>query len=146
MPQTDFSAQVNAWVAQTRQRLDAVFRESAQRVFELAQTPVGAGGSLPVDIGFLRASFRITTGMPTPVDPGATNKERVTMSFSPGPILAELGQTVYGTWTAAYAGAVNYGTSKRRGYHFVEMAAQRWPAIVAQVSSELQQRVTGATP
>lgn len=66
------------------------------------------------------------------------------MSFSPGPITAELGQTVYGTWVASYARAVNYGTSKRRGYHFVELSAMRWPAIVAQVSSELQQRVTGA--
>lgn len=146
MAQSNFSADVSAWVAETQQRLDAVFRESAQRVFEIAQTPVGAGGNMPVDTGFLRASFRVTTGMPAPVDPGATNKERVTMSFSPGPILAELGQTVYGTWTAAYASAVNYGTSKRRGYHFVELSAMRWPAIVAQVSEELQQRVTGAAP
>lgn len=143
MPQSDFAGQVSAWVAQTQERLDAVFRESTQRVFELAQTPVAAGGNLPVKTGYLRASFRITTDAPAPVDPGATNEGRVTMSYSPEPITAELGQTVYGSWTAAYSAAVNYGTSKRRGYHFVELAAQQWPAIVAQVSEELQQRVTG---
>ena len=146
MPQTDFSADVNAWVAQTQARLTAVFRESAQRVFEIAQTPVGAGGAMPIRTGFLRASFRVTTDTPMPIDPAATNKERVTMSFSPGPITAELGDTLYGTYTAAYAAAVNYGTAKRAGYNFVELAAQQWPRIVEQVSQELQQRVTGAAP
>jgi hypothetical protein len=148
MAEQSFEAQVSAWVAKTRQRLDLVFKKSAQRVFEFAQTPVGAGGNLPVDTGYLRASARAAIGAPNSIDPTMTNPKKTPTSYNPGTISlvinsAQLGQTLYMTYTAAYAASVNYGRNGKSGRQFVGLAAQRWPVIVAQVSAELQRRATG---
>ena len=148
MADTNFSAAVSAWVMQTQQRAEAVFRESAQRVIAEMQKPVGAGGNMPVDTGFLRASLQISTDKPASMTAVNKGEQR---HFIPKPAVLTIatvkyGQTIYASYTAEYASFVNYGTSKMQGRHFVETAAQKWPQIVAKVAGELQSRASGSTP
>lgn len=140
-----FAAQVNDFVRQTRRRMEAVFRESAQRVVTEMQTPVAQGGNMPVDTGFLRASLRITKDAPLPMGLGRTDDAK-TYAFNPTAASlviagAGIGDTLFASYTANYAGFVHYGREGRPGRQWVTMAAQRWPAIVAQVSAELQGRI-----
>lgn len=141
----NFAAQVNAFVRETRQRMDAVFRESAQRVISEMQTPVAAGGNMPVDTGFLRASLQITKDAPLPLG-RAKPAEAGSYAYNPSAAAlvlsgAEIGETIFASYTANYAAHVHYGRAGRPGRQWVTLAAQRWPTIVAQVSAELQGRV-----
>lgn len=144
MAQQDFTAQVTAWVRKTERRMEAVFKESTQRVFTLVRTPVGAGGNMPVDTGFLRASF--IASLNAPVEEITFNVDKSgSFGFSDGPVSlvianAHLGQTIYGVFTASYARPVEYGANGRPGRGFVRLAAQQWPAIVQKVSREAQAR------
>lgn len=140
-----FSSQVNDWVRQTEQRVEAVFRESAQRVISDMQTPVAEGGNMPVDTGFLRASLQVGTGGPAPMTRGRP-AEGGSYAYAPTAAAlaiagAQIGQTIYASYTANYAGFVHYGRAGKPGRQWVTMAAQRWPQIVAAVAGELQSRV-----
>ncbi|MCP1550710.1 MULTISPECIES: HK97 gp10 family phage protein [Methylorubrum] len=140
-----FAAQVNDFVRQTQRRMEAVFRESAQRVITEMQTPVAQGGNMPVDTGFLRASLRITKDAPLPMGAGRPDDAK-TYAYNPTAASlvlagAGIGDTLFASYTANYAGFVHYGREGRPGRQWVTMAAQRWPTIVAQVSAELQGRV-----
>ena len=153
MPQSNFAAQVSAFAAKTNERMTAVFRESAERVISDMQTPVGAGGNMPVDTGYLRSSMMVTNGSPAPMDRPNPNPqgsfsysgEGVTMTIQG----AKIGDKLFACYTANYAAAVNYGSRGRQPRQFVEMAAQKWPAIVAQACQDLQtgvQSSSGTTP
>ena len=62
MAQGSFSAQVSAWAAQTRERMDAIRKESAQRVIEVASAaplaPKAGRPKLPSTSG--QASRKLT--------------------------------------------------------------------------------------
>lgn len=139
MANLSFGAQVDAWVRETEQRMTAVFRESARRTISTALSYT------PVDTGFLRASVRVSLQSMPPVDPKATGSGPA----APGGDYvmaiagAELGQTIYAGWTAAYGPFVEFGTSKMAPRAFVARAAAQWPATVRQVSQELRSRVQG---
>jgi len=145
MAKTTFVAQVDAWTKKSAKRMTAVFRESAQRVIDTAQTvgpsvasPTGgAGGRMPVDTGFLRASMAVSfTGMP--VGPshnegGASvtyNGQDVTLVLA----RATPGQTIYAGWTAVYAPMME------ERYGFMRGAAQKWQQIVREVVNEAKTR------
>lgn len=146
----DFTSQVSAWVRETEARMAAVFRESAQRVISDMQ------GRVPVDTGFLKSSLQVSTTAPVPADRSpdaggvaAYNPTAATLAIAG----AEIGDTLFASYSAVYAPRINYGfvgtdalgrTYNQAGRHFVELAAQRWPAIVAQVSGEAQARAGGA--
>ena len=103
----------------------------------------GDGGAMPVDTGFLRASVRISKEAPIPIDKSARPVEGQSYSYSESAITlailsAEIGEKLYVTYTASYARAVNYGAGSRPGYHFVDLAAQRWPQIVSANCAKLQ--------
>lgn len=140
MAQQSFAASVDAWVRETEARMTAVFRESTERVIDAMQTPVGAGGNMPVRDGFLRASIMASTAAPI-ARAMAKPKEGVAYSYYAGQVAlviagAEIGDTIYATYGANYARAQEYGAQGRSGRGFVRLAAQRWPAIVAGVVSE----------
>ncbi len=176
-----FVAQITAFVAQTKERMDAVFQESAERVVEemnkpgysvasvskaiekgigtrgrgknkqALQGPVfepGGGGNVPVDTGFLRASLVVSFDAPTPMDPANKPKEGQTYAFDPATILkigeAEIGMTIFASYSAIYARAINYGQHGSPGRLFVQLAAQQWPQIVSATCLELQSRVEGS--
>lgn len=118
-----FTAQIKAFRDLTEQKLELVVKASAQEVFKTAQTPKAQGGRMPVDTGFLRNSF--VSGLN-----GSTS-----LSGADAYVLAvagmELGDTVFGGWTADYAKHVEYGTSRMAGSFFALNAAQQWQAIVS---------------
>jgi hypothetical protein len=135
-----FSSAVSDWVRQTEQRMTAVFRESTQRIIEQMQMRV------PVDTGFARASIRVSTSEMPSILPEFKGQEDRAYPYDGAAIAlviagAEIGETIYVGYTAAYAVALEYGHSKQAPAGFVRLAAQNWPQIVAEVSSEAQARV-----
>lgn len=127
----EFSAAVDKWVLKSKNRAEAVFRESTQRVVSEMQKPVGAGGNMPVDTGFLRASVRASlSAMPT-IDKGSRGAD-ISVSYDSSPVVmtiarAKLGQTIYVGYTASYA---PYQENSRG---FVRLAAAQWQSIVRAV-------------
>lgn len=134
-----FSADVGAWVAMSKARMTAVFRESTQRVGEEANTTVHEGGKLPIDTGFLRSSYAVSmNGMPLGL--GEPPSRDATYRFDSGAVdlvinNAEIGDTIFGGWTARYARV----QEERNG--FQRSAAQRWPQIVNVVVGEVKARI-----
>lgn len=142
-----FSASVSDWVAKTEKRTEAVYKASVQRVIEAAQVPVAAGGNMPVDTGFLRASLVVSLGMDVPA---GREKPEAIAAFNYTAMQVDLvinGATINtpitAAWTANYARHVEYGARGRPGRKFRDLAAQRWPSIVAEVSREAQTRAGG---
>lgn len=139
MAKLSFGAQIDSWVKETEARIEAVFRESARRTVSLAISYT------PIQTGFLRASVRVSLQSMPQVDPKATGPG----TAAPGGDYvmaiagAELGQTIYAGWTAAYGPFVEFGTSKMAPRAFVARAAAQWPATVRQVSQELRARAGG---
>lgn len=143
---SDFAAQISAFCSATKERQTAVFRESVERVVDAMQTPVAAGGNMPIDTGFLRASLRLTKDAPisaTLANPGGSHSYGGEVSLTLAG--AEPGETLFACYGAAYAAAVNYGRNGKPGRMFVQLAAQRWPMIVNQVCADLQTRIQGAS-
>lgn len=132
MAQT-FAATISDWVRETEGAAEAVFKQSVQEVLSDAQTPVGAGGSMPVDTGFLRGS--LTAGVN--VEPGDVTSVRDGGAYALEIAPAILGDTIKARWTAEYATFVEYGAQGREPRGFVRKAAQKWPQIVAGVEARL---------
>ena len=144
MAQGSFSAGVSAWVAQTKERMDAVRKESAQRVVEIMQTPVAKGGRMRVDTGFLRASLvgMIGQGSFSPRDkPDGAGS----FSYDAGQINlviagAAPSDAITVGYTATYARPREYGARGQPGDAFVRLASQQWGRVVQEVSAEAQTR------
>lgn len=146
----DFVAQVDAWANESADRLERIWKQSSQELASVANTHP----PLPVDTGFLRASFLASTDAMPPIDPNAQNKARASVSQDFGQITAvisgaTLGQTIYMGWTAAYALRLCFGFSGKdslgRQYNqpplgFARLAALQWPTIVSQVTAEAKSR------
>lgn len=144
MAQGSFGASVGAWVAQTKARTLAVRNESAQRIVEIMQTPVGAGGNLRVDTGFLRASLLAINGTALPpVRLNPSPDARYTYDEGQvGLVIADAAITDVLTfvYTANYARPREYGSRGQSGDRFVALAAQQWGRVVAEVAREAQAR------
>lgn len=143
MSTLSFAAAVEDWVRKVKGAEEGIFRQATEEVIDVMQTPVGAGGHMPIQTGFLRASLMASTSaMPlmTRENPGAASG----FDFAEVSLViagAELGQTIYAGYTANYAAFVNYGSQGRPARQFVELAAQRWPSIVDQVARQLKTRL-----
>lgn len=127
-----FTAEVERFADLTRRKMELVFKQSAQDVFEIAQTPKANGGNLPVDTGFLRNTFVSGLNGTT----SATGPDAYVMTIAG----AELGDSVIGGWTAAYALRMEYGFTgtdasgrsyNQQGNFYALGAARQWQAIVA---------------
>lgn len=117
-----FEAQVAGHVARYRERLEAVYKQSAQDVIADAQVPVAKGGRMPVDTGFLRNSLQTSLNGSTSL----TGADSYVLTIAG----AELGDVIEAGWTANYARAVEYGARGRPPRFFMRGAAQRWETIV----------------
>ena len=147
MAQGSFQAQVAASVAKSKRLMKAVRDEAAQRVIEVMQTPVAAGGNMPVDTGFLRSSLMATVGA---VNFGLRDRPSADAKYAydAGAVSlvllgAKLEDAVTAIYTANYARYQEYGTSHMQGRRFVALAAQQWPRIVSEVATEAQARAGG---
>ena len=118
-----FTAQIKAFADKSKEKLEAVVKQSAQEVFSIAQTPKAQGGRMPVDTGFLRNSLIASLNGST-VGGGAD-------AYVLAVAGAELGDTIFAGWSAVYARHMEYGTSRTPGNFYMLSAAQQWQAIVA---------------
>lgn len=126
-----FTAQMQTFADRAKEKLELVVKQSAQDVFELATTTQpgveATGGSfevgkVPVDTGLLINSFQI--GLNGGQGGNAGGVDLVVAGMN-------LGDSVTGVFTAEYARAVEYGTSKMVGRFYVLSAANQWQAIVS---------------
>jgi hypothetical protein len=175
MPKLSFGAQVAAFAGKAGDAVDAVFRESARDVVAEMQRPghsvastkaaigrgigsrrdakrqgpvasSGAGGNLPVDTGFLRASLLASTSAMPQINAAARPVAGQTYGYNEARTdavitAAEIGSTLYFGYTAAYAAAVEYGTRTSPPRRFVALAAQNWQAIVGRKAAEVKNRL-----
>lgn len=144
----DFAATVDAWVQETRERAEAVFRLSAERVIEEARKPVARGGRMRVKTGFLRASLLASTSSMPMIRADARPAPGATYEADEGQIKlviagASLSDTIYSGFTASYAAAREFGARGQAPDAFVRTAAQQWPQIVNQVVAEARSRAGG---
>lgn len=137
------TATVTAWVLETKARVLAVRNESAQRIVEIAQTPMAEGGRMRVDTGFLRASLVAFTGdggMPAArANPGgafAYDAGQVSLVIAG----ADLDDRLTFAYTANYARPREYGANGQSPDAFVRMAAQQWQRVVGEVCVEARAR------
>lgn len=140
-----FEFQVDEFVRKTKERMNGVFRESSQRVIATMQEPVGAGGNMPIDTGFLRASLVVSKDGLAGIDSSARPEKDSKHLYNEGPAVvviasAEIGETIFAGYTAAYAAHQEYGTSKMQGRGFVRSAAAQWQNIVDGVVADLKSR------
>lgn len=135
-----FTAQVDAIVAKTEKRMTALARESIQRTIDDAQTPVGKGGRMRVDTGFLRASGQPSyNGMPSGPSRGDKTEPNSYTADDGAVTVAlaklELGAIFYFGWTA------NYAKYREAFDGFLGVAVQKWPDTVAKVTEEIKARI-----
>lgn len=145
----DFAAQVGAWARETDQRMTAVFRASAQDVISTMQTPVGAGGNMPVDTGFLRSSLQVSLNA-EPVPAALPNPNpNVPVAYTDVASLviagAEIGDRVVASYSAVYAPVIEYGGGNRQPRRFVALAAAQWQSIVKRNAEALKASVSGSS-
>lgn len=140
-----FAAQVEAWVRKAERRTEYVIKESAQRLFVIAQTPgpsvanpdASKGGLLPVDTGFHRSSFSARIGqMPS----GPSRPEDGQPADWAAPVTLVIagmrpGDVLFAGWSSAYARKLE------EEYGFMKTAASKWQSIVDEVSREARERV-----
>lgn len=147
MAQGSFSAQVNSWVAKSKARIEAVRKEGAQRVVEIAQTPRAVGGNMRVDTGFLRASLIAFTG--TAMPPQTVKPDGIAnFTYDGGAIALVIAgslptDVLTFVWTANYARPREYGSRGQAGDRFVGLAAQQWQRIIDEVGAEVVSRTGG---
>jgi len=112
-----------------------VFQQSVQDVVGIMQTPVGGGGNMPVDTGFLRASLEAKIGAaPTGYKRKTSNEPNsytlVSAQYTLTINSARIGDTIYAVYLANYAWYQEYGSNGRAGRGFVRLAAQQWQRVV----------------
>lgn len=134
----NFAASVSKFITVSEARVDAVVKESTQRVIEEAQLPVAKGGKMRVDTSFLRNSGVVSlTGMPSgpsrPTGDDAPQAQDVNAAIAN----AAPGASIWFGWTANYARPREYADG------FLRSAAQNWRSIVSKVAGELKERING---
>jgi hypothetical protein len=140
-----FAASIAEFVDKTEENLNAVFKQSAYEIFEIAQTPKGSGGRMPIDTGILRASLHI-----------AVNAQDVANGPTSYVVIlnqAQFGDTIRGEYRGVnYALRQEFGfvgtdslgrTYNQQGNFFVGNAAAQWQNIVnknARLAAERQRQ------
>ena len=144
MPKT-FAATVGDFVEKTERNLTAVFKQSVEDVFEIAQTPKGEGGRMPVDNNFLRGGLRMTLNGQFVSQGEAAYIATVER--------ADFGDVVRGEYTVDYAMRQEYGfvgtdslgrEYNQKGNFFVGNAVGQWQNIVTKNARLLAQIQGGA--
>lgn len=136
-----FGADLDKWARATTERLEMIFKESAQEVFSRAQLPKAQGGNMPVDTGNLRNTFIAGLNGTTAL----TGPDAYVAAIAG----AKIGDVVFGGWTAAYAARQEFGfvgqdslgrSYNQEGNGFARKAAMGWQNIVAEKTAEAKAR------
>ena len=135
--QQNFSASVDAWVLETHRRVVAVFRTATQFVVEdmIKRTRR--------DTGFLAASVTVSMDGPAPMirplPPGSVKDQYpVPEQYALAIAGADIGQTMWATYTANYAAHRESGTHGQTGDGMVRLAAQNWPQHVERATATVK--------
>lgn len=145
MANLSFSTAVAEWTRKVEGAAEAVFKQSAQEVVAEMQKTRAEGGRMRVDTGFLRASLMASTSAMPAINAAAQPQPGA--AYSPDGQIeaviagADIGQTLYFGYTAAYAAAREYGARGQAPDAFVRTAAQRWPEVVDRNAKELKARL-----
>jgi hypothetical protein len=141
------AAQVGAWTKRTKARQLAVFQGATHRMFVdvLARTPR--------DTGFLANTLEASLSGPQTIRTDARPPSDAAPNSYPAPIdfglaiaTATIGDTVYGSFGAAYAGHVEYGTKLQNPAAMVRLSAQNWPHHVAGAVRDARAAAQGRSP
>jgi len=124
MAQQSFQSSIDAWVQKTKARMEAVVKNAAESVIEEVVL------RCPVDTGFLRASLTASLDGPLPMRndkpagaaPNSFDAQDVSLVIEG----AQLGQTIYASFTARYASFVEYGTKHTNPVGMVRLSAANW--------------------
>lgn len=133
-----FEADIAEWARKVLGAELLIFQESAQELVSQLNALV------PVDTGFLRSSLMAsTTAMPVM---SLDNPGGGAFNLDAGAITlviagADIGDTIYLGYTAAYGAHVHYGANGRAGQPWVAMVAQRWQQIVNEKANEVRSRL-----
>jgi hypothetical protein len=125
-----FSAQVDQWILESKETLEAVKKFAIQETFEQILTP------WPVDTGFSKSSFTASTTGFTPL---TGNTGQLNTGGDYAFVIANSGfeDTIYANFVANYAIHIEYGANGRQGKGLVRMAAQNWQQNVNQAVFQL---------
>lgn len=135
MAKLSFSAQVKAWADKVPEAVEAVWKESTKEVVKDMQRLTTEGGRMRFKTGFLQSSLlSSTTAMPT-IDQNALPAPNATYVWDADVVeavinSAEIGQTIFLGYTAAYAAFREYGANGHPPDGFVRLAVQNWAGIV----------------
>lgn len=125
-----FTAQIKDWSEKAKRNAELVVKKSVQDVFEIAQKPRAQGGNMPVDTGTLRGSFIAGLNGSTSL----TGPDSYVLAIAS----MEMGDVVFGGWTAEYALPQEYGTKHFPGNFYMRGAAEQWQDIVNKNASRLK--------
>jgi hypothetical protein len=149
MAEKTFSAEIDGWVRQTRERIEFVFREAAQ---DLAEEVVAKA---PIDTGFLRHSFTASGEQMPVIRADARPAEGAKYAFDSAAVNltianVPLGGTIYFGFVAKYALRIEYGfvgedslgrSFNQPGRGMVRLAAMNWKWHVAEATARAQAAV-----
>lgn len=127
-----FSDAVAKFAQREIRKAEYIRKKSIQETIEFMQKPVGAGGNMPVDTGFLRNSLKVALNTrPT----GLKGKPKKYKGKKEAPFAMTVAKStasdvVYAVYLAEYAVHQEYGSQGRPGRRFVALARLEWPKIV----------------
>ena len=144
MVKKSFTAQVDDFVKESEQRMNAVVLVSVQTTINIAQNPTAKGGLMRVDTGFLRASGQVSfDGMPTGSGRNPTRRKKgesgLVYATDENYVVKlagfKLGATIFWGWVADYA-------EIRNAYDgFLDNATAKWQSTVANSVAKLKARL-----
>lgn len=147
MAQGSFTGQISQWVADVKERREAVHKGSAQAVIAIMQTTRNQGGHLRFATGFLRGSLVVTTSTalpPVTFKPDGIDSFSYDAAATSLVILnADIKDPITAVYTANYARPREYGANGQPGDRWVGLAAQRWQQVVAEECVKSQNSAGG---
>lgn len=131
-----FTAQIDQFIASSKDLAEAVIKDAAQAMSTSANTPTSDGGLMRVDTGFLRNSIAAEIG--TMPSGESINPRTAQVGWQPTAIMAsinslKLGDVLYIGWTA------NYAEYREAQDAFMRSAAMNWPFFVNNSVAKLKQ-------
>lgn len=123
-----FSQQLDAWTRQTSARVEAVFKTAVQDLATEMLTPVGKGGRLRVDTGFLLNSFSAAVNSIPRGESERPTGYRAT-DFDMMPITAAILSAKIGD-RIVIGTAASYAVYREAQDGFLRIPVQNWQQIV----------------
>jgi hypothetical protein len=135
-----FSAQINAWIAKTKDDADKIVRYALNTVDGrlVQRSPVGDASywQHPAPPGYVGGAFRgawqVAIGAPSTIDPGLIDKDGSATLAAHASIIAaaKAGQVQYLTNNRPYAKRIEEGWSRQAPVGLVALTVVEWNNIV----------------